>query len=110
MPGSVRTPEVVEPASLLHDPALYLDREPSLLACQRRVLEEAEDKDNPLLERVKFLSILFSNLDEFFMVRVAALKQRLASNAADGIPDLLDQIGVVVRSIADDAYETWRRI
>ena len=110
MPGPVRTAEMLETASLLHDPALYLDREPSLLAFQRRVLEEAQDDDNPLLERVKFLSILFSNLDEFFMVRVAALKQRLASNAADGIPDLLDQIGVVVRSIADDAYETWRRI
>jgi polyphosphate kinase len=110
MPGPVQTPEIVETASLLHDPALYLDREPSLLAFQRRVLEEAQDGDNPLLERVKFLSILFSNLDEFFMVRVAALKQRLASNAPDGIADLLDQIRAEVKNIADDAHETWRQL
>ena len=110
MPGPVQSPEIVETASLLHDPALYLDREPSLLAFQRRVLEEAQDGDNPLLERVKFLSILFSNLDEFFMVRVAALKQRLASGASDGIPDLLDRIRADVKSIADDAYDTWRGI
>jgi polyphosphate kinase len=101
---------MLETASLLYDPALYLDREPSLLAFQRRVLEEAQDKDNPLLERIKFLSILFSNLDEFFMVRVAALKQRLASSASDGIPDLLERIRADVKSIADDAYETWRRL
>src|SRR5579864_2832622 len=108
MPGPVHTPEVVETGSLLQDPALYLDREPSLLAFQRRVLEEAQDAGNPLLERVKFLSILFSNLDEFFMVRVAALKQRLASGAPDGIPELLERICAEVKSIADDAYATWR--
>jgi polyphosphate kinase len=108
MPGPVHTPEIVETGSLLHDPALYLEREPSLLAFQRRVLEEAQDGDNPLLERVKFLSILFSNLDEFFMVRVAALKQRLASSASDGIPEQLERICAEVKSIADDAYATWR--
>ena len=53
MPGPVHTPEILETASLLQDPALYLDREPSLLAFQRRVLEEAQDGDNRLLERVK---------------------------------------------------------
>jgi polyphosphate kinase len=110
MPGPVHTPEVLESAGLLQDPVLYLDREPSLLAFQRRVLEEAQDGDNPLLERVKFLSILFSNLDEFFMVRVAALKQRLASGAPDGIPDLLERIRADVKSIADDAYATWRQL
>jgi polyphosphate kinase len=110
MPGPVRTFEFLETASPLQDPALYLDREPSLLAFQRRVLEEAQDSDNPLLERVKFLSILFSNLDEFFMVRVAALKQRLASGAPDGLADLLERIRTDVKSIADDAYETWRRL
>jgi polyphosphate kinase len=110
MPGSVRTPEMLETASVLQDPALYLDREPSLLAFQRRVLEEAQDSDNPLLERVKFLSILFSNLDEFFMVRVAALKQRLASGSPDGIADLLERIRADVKSITDDAYETWRQL
>jgi polyphosphate kinase len=61
----------------LRDPSLYVNRELSLLAFQRRVLEEAEDPQNPLLERVKFLSILGSNIDEFFMVRVAALAAQL---------------------------------
>ena len=51
------------------DPSLFLNRELSLLAFQRRVLEEALDESTPLLERVKFLAIVGSNMDEFFMVR-----------------------------------------
>ena len=65
------------PALDLDDPSLYLNRELSLLAFQRRVLEEAEDESNPLLERVKFLAILGSNLEEFFMVRVAGLMAQM---------------------------------
>ena len=70
----------------LKDPSLYLNRELSLLAFQRRVLEEAEDKRNPLLERVKFLAILGSNLDEFFMVRVAGLAAQMEAGAMEAGP------------------------
>jgi len=76
-------PEAVPEVSL-DDPALYMNRELSLLEFQQRVLDEARDGRNKLLERVKFLSIVSSNLDEFFMVRVAALKQKLSA----GRPDL----------------------
>jgi polyphosphate kinase len=76
------------PAPLpLDDPSLFLNRELSLLAFQERVLEEAQDEQNPLLERVKFLSIVGSNLDEFFMVRVAGLKGQLESGALESGPD-----------------------
>ena len=71
----------------LEDPRLYINRELSLLAFQKRVLEEAQDHDNPLLDRVKFLSILGSNLDEFFMVRVAGLKRQVESGVVECGPE-----------------------
>jgi len=61
----------------LNDPSLYINRELSLLEFQRRVLEEAQDESNPLLERVKFLAIFGSNMDEFFMVRVSGLRKQV---------------------------------
>ncbi len=75
------------PTPALDDPSLYINRELSLLAFQSRVLEEAQDDQNPLLERLKFLSIVGSNLDEFFMVRVAGLKSQLQSGTLDFGPD-----------------------
>lgn len=65
------------------DHALYVNRELSLLAFQQRVFEEARDPATPLLERVRFLSIVASNLDELFMIRVAGLRQQLAAGVGE---------------------------
>ncbi len=82
----------------LHDPSLYINRESALLAFQERVLEEASDPSNPLLERVKFFAILSSNMAEFYMVRVAGLKQQveagIAEVSADGLTPA-EQLAVV---------------
>jgi polyphosphate kinase len=74
---------VLTPEISLDDYSNYMNRELSLLEFQKRVLDEARDPRNKLLERVKFLSIVTSNLDEFFMVRVAALKQKLSAGSQD---------------------------
>ncbi|MBY0504204.1 MAG: polyphosphate kinase 1 [Bryobacteraceae bacterium] len=83
----LRRRKATTPELFLDNPNLYVNRELSLLAFQRRVLEEALDESNPLLERVKFLGILGSNLDEFFMVRVAGLKQQIDAGIQEPGPD-----------------------
>lgn len=70
----------------LTDATLYLNRELALLRFQERVLEEAQDPANPLLERAKYLAIFSSNLSEFYMVRVAGLKQQIAAEVG-GLSD-----------------------
>lgn len=70
----------------LDDPRLYINRELGLLEFQRRVLEEARDERNPLLERAKFLAIFGSNMDEFFMVRVSGIRRQVLSHVATVTP------------------------
>ncbi|WP_135820330.1 polyphosphate kinase 1 [Halostella litorea] len=85
-PGDVARP--ADPSAVdLSDPEYYLNRELSELAFQRRVLAEALDGDNPLLERVKFLAIFTRNMDEFFRKRVGGLKQQVAAGITEPTPD-----------------------
>src|SRR6185436_2282873 len=91
------------PTTDLADPALYINRQISWLAFNERVLNEALDPHWPLLERVKFLAIYASNLDEFFMIRVAGLHEQLESAATEPSPDGLNprqqltEIGQIAR-------------
>ena len=71
----------------LDDPSLYINRELSLIDFQRRVLEEAQDSRSPLLERLMFLSFVGSNIDEFFMVRVAGIKRQIEKGIVETSPD-----------------------
>ena len=116
-PAAAQAAEAARPAPAaprnLDDPELYISRELSLLEFQRRVLEEAEDPTNPLLERVKFLAIFSSNLDEFFMVRVAGLLQQVASGSLEvGIDGRsasaeLQLIHQRVSQLAAESHKLW---
>jgi len=68
-------------------PEYYINRELSQLAFNTRVLQQADDEDVPLFERLKFLCISSTNLDEFFEIRVSGLKQRLEVSSAPAGPD-----------------------
>jgi polyphosphate kinase len=101
-------------ALTLEDPKLFLNRELSLLSFQERVLGEAKESSNPLLERLNFLSIFGSNIDEFFMVRVAGLKQKAVSGIGDAAAGgmsgtaLLEAIRSEVVRLTDEAYRSLR--
>lgn len=88
----------------------FLNREVQLLAFNRRVLAQAEDKSVPLLERLRFLAILSSNLDEFFEIRVAGLKEQLKLNSekrsVDGLTprETFDRVGGEVRALVSRQY------
>lgn len=96
------------------DKALFINRELSWLEFNQRVLDQAFDESNPLLERLKFLCIVSSNLDEFFEVRVAGLKQQKQTLASETQPDglsateTLARISHRVRRMVDDQYRCWR--
>ena len=95
------------------DPKNFINRELSWLEFNRRVLEEAQDQRQPLIERVKFLTIFSSNLDEFFEIRVAGIKQQIESETSDVGPDglspteLFDRIQKTVRQLVAEQYTLW---
>ena len=99
----------------LDDPELFINRELSLLDFQRRVLEEAQDSRNPLLERLMFLSFVGSNVDEFFMVRVAGLKRQVEKGVSDPGPDGMsssEQLRAIRASVIRlyrSAHECWSK-
>src|SRR5687768_1094821 len=99
----------------LSSPSLYINRELSVLEFQRRVLEEAQDERNPLLERLKFLAIFGSNMDEFFMVRVSGIRRQVEAHimevSPDGStpPDLLAATRKVAHEMYGDALRCFNK-
>jgi polyphosphate kinase len=103
----------VPAANRFSDPRNFINRELSWLEFNRRVLEEAQDPTQPLIERVKFLSIFSSNLDEFFEIRVAGIKQQIESETSEIGPDGLSptetfqHIQKTVRELVATQYALW---
>ncbi len=129
MPAKVRSSAAVSPSNVvpmpqpdreltkraLSDHKNFINRELSWLEFNRRVLEEAQDPTQPLLERVKFLGIVSSNLDEFFEIRVAGIKQQIASETSDVGPDgmsptaTFEAIERVVHAMVADQSKLWKK-
>jgi polyphosphate kinase len=107
--------KVITPEQNLTDPQYYFNRELSWLEFNRRVLHEALDPRTPLLERLKFIAIFSSNLDEFFMVRVAVLNQQVEAQVHTLTPDgrtpqaQLDAISVCLHPMVVEQHEHFQK-
>ena len=114
-PKIVALPDAVPPPppNRFAAPENFINRELSWLEFNRRVLEEAQDPTQPLIERVKFLTIFSSNLDEFFEIRVAGIKQQIESQTSDVGPDGLsptetfNAIQRVTQELVATQYALW---
>lgn len=107
---TAKAPEAKEPA--------FFDRDESWMLFNRRVLEEAEDPANPLLERVKFLAITASNLDEFIEIRVASLLQHLEESYSEPVhlddegltlQQRVDRLSEIIHNFVDEQYICWNQ-
>lgn len=100
----------------LKNPTLYINRELSLLEFNRRVIEQAKDENLPLLERLKFLCIASTNLDEFFEIRVAGLKQQIKYGSVQTGPDnllpseVMSRVGETAHQIVTEQYQIWNNM
>ena len=110
-----RQPEASCHAIDLHDARLYVNRETAWLQFNRRVLEEVLNAGNPLLERVKFLSIFATNLDEFFMIRVSGLSRQVTGGVLEAPPDgmtPIEQLAAIRKTLLghlEQALTCWRQ-